>query len=319
MSATLKEIFKPEIVEFLKNNKEHITTELLEEMRTFGNEGKHLALEILDFPKDSEQYYLDSFGNRITFNGNRGLKKPFTKLDLSPIHIDEITRCSEDLHYFKDNYIKIKTPKGVNFPDMRDYQNEFLDVILPDQHENIAGKMGRQSGKSVSTSIYLAWMYNFKIDLNIGIVGNKGSQAREFLNTTKNIILELPIWMQQGTTVWNKGSIENENKMRILTDVPSSDSFRGFTISILIVDEAAFFRPSIWQEFIDSIMPSQSGLAWKKNIIISTMRGMNDWYFITKGAENRKIINNVSGEDFIKLKSGEIITIKEFYDRNYKK
>lgn len=312
----LKEIFTDQIVDFLKNNKDQITTELLEELRSFGNAGKQLALDILDFPKDSEQYYLDSFGNRISFNGNRGLKKPFTKLDLSPIHIQELERCATDIHYFKDNYVKIKTPKGVNFPDIRDYQNEFLDLILPDQHENIAGKMGRQSGKSVSTSIYLVWMYNFRTELNIGIVGNKGAQAREFLNTTKTIFLELPIWMQQGSVVWNKGSIENESKMRILTDVPSSDAFRGFTISILVVDEAAFFRPNIWGEFIDSIMPSQSGLAWKKNIIISTMKGMNHWFEITKGASARKE-NIILSSDLIKLKNNNIITVEDYYNKNY--
>lgn len=315
--STLKEIFKPEIIEFLKNNKEHITSELLQEMRSFGNEGKHLALEILDFQKDSEQYYLDSFGNRISFDGNRALKKPFAKFDLSPIHIEELTRCADDIHYFKDNYIKIVTPKGVNFPDIRDYQNEFINTILPDEHENIAGKMSRQSGKSVSTGIYLTWMYNFRSELNIGIVGNKGSQAREFLNTTKNMILSLPIWMQQGTEVWNKGSIENESKMRIMTDVPSSDAFRGFVISILVCDEAAFIRSKRWDEFIDSIMPSQSGLAWKKNIIISTMNGMNHWHQITKSAENKKNII-AEPDDVIELKNGNKCYLKDFYNKEYK-
>lgn len=316
MSGTLKDIFKPEIVEFLKNNKDHITGELLDELRSFGNDGKHLALEILDFPKDSEQYYLDSFGNRISFDGNRALKKAFTKLDLSPIHIEELTRCAEDIHYFKDNYIKIVTPKGVNFPDIRDYQNEFIDTILPDEHENVAGKMSRQSGKSVSTGIYLSWMYNFRSELNIGIVGNKGSQAREFLNTTKNMIISLPVWMQQGTKVWNKGSIENESKMRIMTDVPSSDAFRGFVISILVCDEAAFIRSRRWEEFIDSIMPSQSGLAWKKNIIISTMNGMNHWHQITKSAETKKTIT-ANADDIIELKNGTNCYIKDFYNKKY--
>lgn len=144
MTKRLKEIFKPEIVDFLKNNKEHITSELLQELRSFGNDGKHLALEILDFPKDNEQYYLDSFGNRISFNGNRRIKKQFAKLDLAPIHIEELKRCSEDLHYFKDNYIQIRTKSGVNFPELRNYQNDFLDTILPDENESIIGLMGRQ-------------------------------------------------------------------------------------------------------------------------------------------------------------------------------
>lgn len=307
----LKEIFNNEIIEFLKNNKEHITPELLSEIRSFGNPGKHLALEILDINKDEDNYYLDSFGNRISFDGNRGLKKAYTKIDLSPIHIYEIEKCAEDIHYFKDNYIKIKTPLGINFPDIREYQNDFINLILPDEHENIAGKMGRQSGKSVSTGIYLSWMYSFNKELNIGIVGNKGAQAREFLNTTKNMLLEIPIWMQQGTTVWNKGSIENESKMRILTDVPSSDAFRGFTISILVCDEAAFIRSSRWDEFIDSIMPSQSGLAWKKNIIISTMKGMNHWYEITKSAGTNKIIET-TGDKLVELKNKKYCLLKHY-------
>ena len=141
---TLKEIFASDIVEFLKNNKDQITGELLEELRSFGNEGKHLALEILDFPKDSEQYYLDSFGNRITCNGNRMLKKQFTKLDLSPIHIEELQKCADDIHYFKDNYIKIRTKSGVNFPELRKYQNDFIDEIVPDENESVIGLMGRQ-------------------------------------------------------------------------------------------------------------------------------------------------------------------------------
>jgi hypothetical protein len=243
--SNISKIINDDMVKHLKNNKDEITTELLDVLRSHGNEGKQLALDILDLEKDNEQYYLDAFGNRISFNGNRRLKKAFTKLNLSKIHIEEIKRCAQDIHYFKDNYIKIKTKSGVNFPDLRSYQNDFLDSIIPDDHEDNIGLMGRQSGKSVSTAIYLAHEFNFNKELNIGIVANKGPMAREFLANAKNILIELPIWMQQGIQVWNKGSIENESKMRILTDVPSSDSFRGFTISILVVDECVAYDETI--------------------------------------------------------------------------
>jgi hypothetical protein len=289
---SLKKIFDDDTIEYLKSNKHEITSELLEALRAHGNEGKQLALDILDLEKDNEQYYLDSYSNRISFNGNRRLKKSFTKINLHPIHIEELTKCAQDIHYFKDNYIKIKTPKGVNFPDLRSYQTDFLDAIIPDENEDNIGLMGRQSGKSISTAIYLAHKFNFGKDLNIGIVGNKGAQAREFLANTKNILIELPVWMQQGINVWNKGSIENESKMRILTDVPNSDAFRGYTIAILVVDECAFIRSTVWEEFADSIFPSQSGLAWKKNIILSTANGMNHFYQMVKGA--REEINGMN-------------------------
>lgn len=281
---SLKKIFDEDTIEYLKSNKHEITGELLDALRAHGNEGKQLALDILDLEKDNEQYYLDAYGNRISFNGNRRLKKAFTKMTLHPIHIEELEKCAKDIHYFKDNYIKIKTKSGVNFPDIRPYQDDFLNAIIPDNNEDNIGLMGRQSGKSISTAIYLAHRFNFSKDLNIGIVGNKGAQAREFLANTKNILIELPVWMQQGINVWNKGSIENESKMRILTDVPNSDAFRGYTIAILVVDECAFIRSTVWEEFADSIFPSQSGLAWKKNIILSTANGMNHFYQMVKGA-----------------------------------
>lgn len=288
----INNILNKQIIEYLQKNKENITEELLIELRKQGNKGKQIALDILDLDKDNEQYYLDAFGNRISFNGNRRLKKSFTKLNLSQIHKDEINKCAADIHYFKDNYVKIKTKQGINFPDLRQYQDDFINSIVCDEHEDNIGLMGRQSGKSISTSIYLAHAFLFKTDINIGIVANKGKQAAEFLANTKNILIELPIWMQIGVSVWNKLSIEGENSMRILIDVPSSDAFRGFTIAILIVDECAFIRTTIWDEFADSIFPSQSALAWKKNIILSTANGMNHFYQMVNGA--RKNINGMN-------------------------
>lgn len=317
------QILTKEEIDLFKNNKHLITSELLDALRTCGNEGKQLALDILDFEKDSDQYYLDAFGNRITFNGNRRLKKQFTKLELFPIHIEEMKRCMDDIHYFKNNYIKIKTKAGVNFPDFRDYQDKFIDDIIPDENDGIIGLMGRQSGKTVSTGIYLAHKYNFSENINIGIVANRGPTAREFLSTVKNMLIELPIWMQQGSTVWNKGSIENENKMRILTDTPSSDAFRGYTVAILVVDEVAFLRPSIWEEFSDSVFPSQSGLAWKKNILISTAKGMNHFYKLVKGARDESNgfkINEVHWRDVPRFNpDGSKMDPEEFKEKIIKK
>lgn len=283
----IKEIITPDIVEYYKNNQSEITQELIDSLRQYGNKGKQIVLDMLDMPQDIEGFYLDAFGNKVSYKGDRQLKRPFTRFNLSPIHISELERCTNDLEYFKDNYIKIKTKTGINFPEIRSYQNDFLEVINS-THENIVGLLSRQSGKSISVGIYLAWNFNFKRDMNIGICANKGSAAREFLNNVKNMLLALPIWMQQGITVWNKGSISNENNMRILTDVPSANSFRGMTANILVVDECAFLPPNRYAEFTDSFFPAQAALAWKKNIIISTANGLNHFYTLVKGAQTPK-------------------------------
>lgn len=317
MTNQLRDIFTEDVIEIYQKNKHEITEELLASLRAHSKEGKHIALEMLDLDKDNEQYYLDAFGNRMTFNGNRRLKKAFTKLDLSPIHRIEIEKCANDIHYFKDNYIKIKTKAGINFPDMRDYQNDFIDTIMVEESESIVSLQGRQSGKTITTAIYLGHCVIFKHGLNIGITANKAKQAKEFLANTKNILIELPAWLQVGMKTWNKSFIEAENGMRILTDVPSSDSFRGFTIDILVVDECAFIKPTIWEEFSDSIFPSQSALAWKKNIILSTAKGMNHFYEIVKGAReetNGYKLFEVSWKDVPRYKSdGTQLTNEEFY------
>ena len=143
--------------------------------------------------------------------------------------------------------------------------------------------------------------YLFNENINIGICANKSKLAREFLNNVKNIFLELPMWMQPGTITWNKGSIVNENAMRILTDAPSSDSFRGFTIGLLVVDELAFIKNDKWKAMKDSVIPSQSGLSWKKNIFISTANGLNHFLY------------NVSKDQKVRMKDGSIITLDEYY------
>lgn len=91
------------------------------------------------------------------------------------------------------------------------------------------GVLSHNSGKSITTAIYLCWLFLFSKDINIGIAANRGSMAREFLNNVKNIFVLLPIWLQQGIKIWNMGSILSENNVRILTDSCSGDSYRGFT------------------------------------------------------------------------------------------
>lgn len=318
----LNDIFTPEVIQHYKTNKNLITSELLAELRSHGNEGKEIALEILDTEKSEDNFYLDAFGEKISNNGNRDQKKAFTQMKLSKIHLEEIERCKNDLMYFKDNYVKILTKSGYTFPETRPYQVEFLKDMDGDD-ENIVSLQGRQSGKSITVSIYLAHKFNFGQNMNIGICANKGPLAREFLNNVKNIFEALPMWMRVGVTVWNKGSIESEAKMRILTDVPGPSAFRGFTCAILVIDECAFIRSNVWKEMEDSVFPSQSALGWKKNIIISTPNGVNHFKKIVDGAKNKTNgfkYHFVNWRDVPRYDSkGNLLTPEQFKEKTIKK
>ena len=306
-------ILSAEQIKVLKENKNLITPEILDELRKT-KEGKSVALEILDIEKDSEDYYLDAFGGRIAFNGNRQIKPFHTKINLSDIHIQEIKKCSEDIDYFKNNYVQFRTKSGIGFPDHREYQEKFIHS-LNDENDHYLVVFPRQAGKSATTAVWLTWLFLFKEQINIGICANRGSTATDFLANVKNIFSLLPIWFQQGIKVWNVKRIEGENGTRILTDATSGDSFRGSTMNVVVVDEAAYVAATKWESFVDSVLPSQSSLAWKKTIFISTPNGLNHFYSMVKDSKKRKVIENVQESEIEEIKKKETVldTVKNKY------
>ena len=303
MPSFLNMILSNEQIELLKNNKNLITEELLDALRDT-KEGKTVALQILDIPKDDEDYYLDAFGSRISFDGNRQIKPCYTKIQLADIQIKEIQKCSEDIDYFKANYVQFKTKSGIGFPDHRKYQDDFIHA-LNDEHDQYIVVFPRQAGKSATTAVWLTWLFLFKADISIGICANRGSTASDFLANVKNIFTLLPIWMQQGIKTWNVRRIEGENGTKILTDATSGDSFRGSSMNVIVVDECAYVRSSKWEAFSDGILPSQSALAWKKTIFISTPNGMNHFYDYYKNSKKRKVLEDLSKEEVEKVKTQE--------------
>lgn len=298
-------ILSTEQIKVLKENKELITSEILDELRKT-KEGKSVALEILDIERDNEDYYLDAFGGRISFNGNRQIKPFHTKINLSDIHIQEIKRCSEDVDYFKNNYVQFRTKSGIGFPDHREYQEKFIHS-LNNANEQYLVVFPRQAGKSATTAVWLTWLFLFKEQINIGICANRGSTATDFLANVKNIYTCLPIWLQQGIKVWNVKRIEGENGTRILTDATSGDSFRGSTMNVVVVDETAYVAATKWESFVDSVLPSQSSLAWKKTIFISTPNGLNHFYSMVKDSKKRKVIENVQESEIEEIKKKETV------------
>lgn len=200
-------------------------------------------IELNNIKKDDEEYYLDAFGNRVSYNGLKVLKKEGTKLNLSEFHVNEIMKCSESFYYFIYNYCKIMKKKGIGTPDIREFQQRFMNDLLTENR--IVATIGRQMSKTTTASLYILWKAIFSQNENYGIAANNSKLAREILHKIKQIFLSLPIWLQQGIRVWNKSSVEFENGVRILTDATSGDSFRGFSIKILFVDECVSYKEII--------------------------------------------------------------------------
>lgn len=207
---------KKDLEEFFKNKKD------------WTNEEHDNLKNILELPKNSNGYYVDYYGKGVSYNGIRTLRKAKTEFDLSQMHENEIEKCKNDFKYFRKYYALITTKKGLARPEPRKYQEELEDELL--SLDDCVILYPRQSGKTITSSVYLLWVALFHHNsIAIGIVANRPKTAREVLDKIKKIFLELPIWMKAGIEVWNKSEIEFENGTRIMTDSPSSDSFRGYT------------------------------------------------------------------------------------------
>lgn len=197
---------------------------------------------------------------------------------------------------------EIKTKNGIqkviSLKKLKKLENCY-DLELYNHHLYFSnGILSHNSGKSVTCGAYIAWLIVFEKACNIGIAGNRFSLAKEFLDKVKDIFAEIPVWMTPGCKYWNMNSVAFENNVRVLADTATSNSFRGHTVKYLVVDEAAYITgtengTSKFEAFLDAILPSQSSLAKKKNIFISTANGVNSFYDLFQGAKSFDLVEEV--------------------------
>jgi hypothetical protein len=152
---------------------------------------------------------------------------------------------------------------------------------------NIA-TLPRQTGKSTTVVAYLLHYAIFTDSVNIGILANKASTARELLGRLQLAYENLPKWMQHGILVWNKGNVELENGSKILAASTSASAVRGMSFNILFLDEFAFVPNHIADAFFASVYPTITSGKSTKVIIVSTPHGMNHFYRMWHDAEKGK-------------------------------
>jgi phage FluMu gp28-like protein len=75
-----------------------------------------------------------------------------------------------------------------------------------------------------------------------------------------------------------------------------SDSARGTTVNVLILDEFAFLNKSIADKLFTSVYPVVSSSKNGKVIIVSTPNGKNNLYYdLWKKANNKNDPDNIDG------------------------
>ena len=218
-------------------------------------------------PTNNSDFYL----------GNPNLKRVGTDINFTQEQIQEYLKCKEDPVYFAMNYIKIiSLDEGIVPFKMWDFQQELIEKFH--KHRFNIAKLPRQTGKSTTCVSYLLHYVLFNDNVNVGILANKLSTARDLLGRLQLAYEQLPMWMQQGIITYNKGSMELENGSKILAASTSASAVRGMSFNIIFLDEFAFIPNHIAEAFFSSVYPTITSGTKTKVIIISTPNGMNHFY-----------------------------------------
>ena len=217
-----------------------------------------------------------------TYLGNAQVKKDGVQQGWTKEDIAEYQRCMIDPVYFAENYGKvINLDEGLTPFKMYPYQKEMFKHFQDNRFSIVLAC--RQSGKSISSCMYILWYALFNPDQTIAVLANKGATAREMLSRITLALENVPFFLQPGTKALNKGSLEFSNNSRIIAAATSGSSIRGLSVNLLFLDEFAFVDDAA--TFYTSTYPVISSGKTSRVIITSTANGIgNIFHKLYEGA-----------------------------------
>ena len=217
-----------------------------------------------------------------TYLGNINIKREGVQQAWTSDDIAEYQRCMNDPVYFAETYGKvISLDEGLVPFKMYPYQKDMFQHFQDNRFSIVLAC--RQSGKSISSCMYILWYALFHADQTIAVLANKGATAREMLARITLALENIPFFLQPGCKALNKGSIELSNNSRIIAAATSGSSIRGLSVNLLFLDEFAFVENAA--EFYTSTYPVISSGKTSRVIVTSTANGIgNSFHKIYEGA-----------------------------------
>jgi hypothetical protein len=219
------------------------------------------------------------------YNSNASVKAAGVKIEFTPEQVQEYIKCSQDPIYFIDNYCYIVTlDEGLQPFKLYDCQKEKVQLIHNER--KVILMEGRQQGKTTTSAAYILWYTIFNDSKTVAVLANKAKTAQEILSRYQLMYENLPVWLQQGVTTWNKGDIELENGSKVFTAATTISGIRSKSVNLLYIDEAAIIPNQIAEGFFTSVYPTISAGKTTKILITSTPLGYNHFWKFWNDAEN---------------------------------
>jgi hypothetical protein len=225
-------------------------------------------------------------GGTPFYDGNPTLRKGNILFDYTAHELEEIKKCAADICYFANHYCTVMTDEGLRTIELRDYQYEMLEHFKANRFSICLAS--RQIGKTICSSIYIAWYVLFNFDRNALILSNKGATTREIIDKAKVILDNLPFFMKPGVIKNDVFNMKFDNGCRIIGQSTTKKAAIGFTIHLLFMDEFAHIHPSFLDIFYENVYPTISSSKVSRVIITSTPNGFNKFYEIYRSAVKNK-------------------------------
>lgn len=196
---------------------------------------------------------------------------------------EEFLKCASDPVYFMRKYYTIQHPtKGRMLFDLYPFQEKVLRLF----HANpycVVNK-SRQLGISTLTSAYSLWMMLFNTDKNILVIATTQNTAKNLITKVRFAYQNLPTWLKIGHSEDNRLSLRLVNGSQIKAVSAAGDASRSESVSLLVIDEAAFI------DRIEEIFTAaqQTLATGGRCLAISTPNGMGNWFHKTYTKAQKK-------------------------------
>jgi len=211
--------------------------------------------------------------------------------DIKQIIRQEYVKCAADPTHFMRKYCFIQHPQRgrIQF-SLYPFQSKIIKLFQENPYTLIL--KSRQIGMSTLSAGYALWLMVFHSDKNVLCIATKQDTAKNMVTKVKFMFDNLPSWLKIDADENNKLTLRLSNGSQIKATSAATDAGRSESVSLLIVDEAAFIDSigEIWAS-------AQQTLATGGGcIVLSTPYGTGNWFHQTwVRAENKE-------NDFLPIK-----------------
>lgn len=185
---------------------------------------------------------------------------------------EEFIKCGLSFNYFCSKYVRIMHPIHGSLPFMLyKYQRRTISEY-EDNRFTILSKF-RQGGLTTVTVIWGLWRCMFQKEQQILVMSKTDREATEAGGIAKRAMEFMPSWLRPGLTEDSKHiKLFEDTDSRLMCFTP--EAARGKSITLLIIDEAAFIpdMETHWKSMYPVIATGGSCC------VVSTVNGLGNWY-----------------------------------------